>query len=356
MLRLQKDVIEEKTATEITGAEKNKLFPTDLGLVVTDFLSEHFKDVMDYSFTAEIEKDFDKIADGKKVWNDMLAEFYTPFHKGVEHTLEHAERAVGERILGESEGKQVMARMGRYGPMVQLGAQDDEEKPTYAKLKASQSIETISLEEALELFKLPLTLGEHEDKEVQVNIGRFGPYVKWGEDFISLPKGEEPLDVDLDRAIEVIKAKQIEDAPIDFYNEKPITKGTGRFGPFIKWDGMFINVPKAYDFENLSKSDIKELVEKKIEKEANRFIQRWPEEKIALENGRWGPFIRFGKKMIKLGPGKDGKKITPEEVAELDLETVKKMISVADPKAFAAKKKAAPKKKAAKKKAAPKKK
>lgn len=360
ILKLKGNNIKKIDAEENTGAEKSKLFPTDLGLVVTDFLNQHFTKVMDYSFTAKIEKKFDEIADGDLVWNEMVADFYGPFHEGVTHTLENADRAVGERALGVAEnGKPIIARMGRYGPMVQIGSPDDEEKPTFAKLKASQSIETISLEEALELFKLPLQLGNYEELEVSVNIGRFGPYVKWGEQFISLPKGEEPLDVDLERAIEVIKAKQIEEAPIGYYDEKPITKGKGRFGPFIKWNDIFINIPKAYDFDNLSKSDLDELVAKKIEKEANRYIQQWPEEKIAIENGRWGPFIRFGKKMLKLGAGKDGKKMTAEEAATANLEDIKKMILAQDPKAFdkkaTAKKKAAPKKAAAKKKSASKK-
>ncbi len=358
ILRLKTTKVEKITETENTGAEKSKLFPTDLGLVVTDFLSQHFKDVMDYSFTAKIEKEFDEIADGKVVWNNMVKDFYGPFHSGVEHTLENAERAVGERSLGESEdGKPIIARMGRYGPMVQIGAQSDEEKPKFARIKASQSIETITLEEALELFKLPLQLGEHESQEVSVNIGRFGPYVKWGEQFVSIPKGEEPAEMDLERAIEIIKAKQKEDAPIGFYDEKPITKGKGRFGPFIKWNDMFINVPKAYQFDNLSQQDCDEMIKKKIEKEANRFIQQWPEEKIAIENGRWGPFIRFGKKMLKLTAGPNGK-YTPEELTALDIETVKKMILVQDPKAFdkkTAAKKKAPAKKAASKKATTKK-
>ena len=176
VLKLEDDKITKVTEVENTGAEKAKLFPTDLGLVVTDFLSQHFKDVMDYSFTANIEKEFDGIAEGKIKWNTMVSEFYGPFHSGVEHTLETAERAVGERVLGVSEdGKPITARMGRYGPMVQIGAQSEEEKPKFAKLKASQSIETITMEEAMELFKLPLTLGEHEGHEVSVNIGRFGP-------------------------------------------------------------------------------------------------------------------------------------------------------------------------------------
>ncbi len=354
LLSLQNDTIQKTTATEITGAEKSKLFPTDLGLVVTDFLSQHFTTVMDYSFTAEIEKEFDEIAEGNLEWNKMLQDFYHPFHKGVEHTLEHAERAVGERLLGVGEnGRPIIARMGRYGPMVQIGAQDDEEKPTFAKLKATQSIETISLEEAMDLFKLPLQLGEYEGEEVAVNIGRFGPYVKWGDQFISLPRGEEPTEVDLPRAIEVIKAKQVEDAPIGFYNELPITKGKGRFGPFIKWNDLFINVPRAYNFDELTIEDCNVLIEKKVEKEANRFIQQWPEEKIAIENGRWGPFIRFGKKMLKLGQGKDGRKMGADEAATASLEDIKKMIVAQDPKAFD--KKAPAKKKAAVKKATPKK-
>lgn len=359
VLKLKEDKIQQITEVENTGAEKAKLFPTDLGLVVTDFLSQHFKDVMDYSFTAKIEKEFDEIAGGKIKWNTMVGDFYAPFHTGVEFTLENAERAVGERMLGVSEdGKPITARMGRYGPMVQIGAQTDEEKPKFAKLKASQSIETISLAEAMDLFKLPLQLGEFEGQEISVNIGRFGPYVKWGEQFVSIPKGEEPTEVDLNRAVQIIQAKQVEDAPIGFYDEKPITKGKGRFGPFIKWNDLFINIPRAYNFDSLSQQDCNELIEKKQEKEANRFIRQWPEEKIALENGRWGAFIRFGKKMLKLTAGPNGK-YTPEELAVIELETVKKMILIQDPKAFdkktAVKKKAAPKKAAAKK-AAPKKK
>ena len=347
IVKLQNDIIEKMTTQEITGAEKSKLFPTDLGLVVTDFLKQHFDEVMDYSFTANIEEEFDKIAEGKQVWSKMVGDFYKPFHEGVEHTLENAERASGERELGvdPASGKPVFARMGKYGPMVQTSAQDDEEKPRYAKLKATQSIETITLNEALELFKLPLILGEFNGLEVSVNVGRFGPYVKLGEQFISIPKGEDLTEVDLERAIEIINAKQVEDAPIGFFDEKPITKGKGRFGPFIKWNDLFINIPKGYHFDTITQKDCNELIEKKIVKEANRYVREWPAEKIAIENGRWGPFIRFGKKMFKLtGKGKN----TPEELAAIDLEEVKKIILAQDPKAFD--KKAAPKKAARKKK------
>jgi DNA topoisomerase I len=350
IVKLSKEnTINKLKVTENTGAEKGKLFPTDLGLVVTDFLNQHFDQVMDYSFTANIEEEFDKIAEGNLQWNKMVGEFYKPFHQSVEHTLENAERAKGERELGiDSEsGKPVIARMGRYGPMVQIGNAEDEEKPRFAKLKATQSIETITLEEAMDLFKLPLNLGEYEGKEVSANVGRFGPYIKWGEQFISIPKGEEPSEVDVRRAIEIIKTKQVEEAPIGYYGEKPITKGKGRFGPFIKWNELFINIPRAYNFDNLTQKDCNELIEKKIEKEANRFIKQWPEEKIAVENGRWGPFIRFGKKMLKIGSKPEGGKYTPEELADIQLEDIKKMILQQEPKAFD--KKAAAKKSATKK-------
>ena len=357
MLTLEKQSIQDETRHENTGAEKAKLFPTDLGLVVTDFLNQHFATVMDYSFTARMEKEFDEIAEGKLVWNQMVHSFYTPFHQGVAHTLETAERAVGERVLGVSEeGKPIMARMGKYGPMVQIGSQTDEEKPRFARLKYGQSIETISLDEALELFKLPLQLGMHDNQEVLVNVGRFGPYVRWGEQFISLPKGLEPTDVDLEQAIAIIRQKQLEDAPIGFFQEKPITKGKGRFGPFIKWNDLFVNVPRTVSFDNMTLDDCIPLLEKKIEKEANRFICQWPEDKIAIENGRWGPFIRFNKKMYKITQkGAEGGKMTADEIKSMSIESIKAMILDQDPKAFG-KKAPAKKKAAAPKKAAPKKK
>ncbi|MGV3765838.1 MAG: type I DNA topoisomerase [Chitinophagaceae bacterium] len=366
IIRLDKNnQLKKEVTVENTGAEKGKLFPTDLGMVVTDFLKQYFKNVMDYNFTAKIEEEFDEIAEGKLKWNTMIDSFYRPFHSDIEVTLETAERAKGERELGtEPEtGKRVIARMGRYGPMVQIGEATDEEKPRFAKLKTDQSIETISMEEAMDLFKLPLTLGEYKEKEVAVNVGRFGPYVKWGEDYISLPKGEDPLTVDIDRAIQLIGEKELADAPIAMYEGKPVTKGKGRFGPFIKWNDLFINIPRAYSFDQLTQADCTELIEKKLDKEANRYIKQWPAEKISIENGRWGPFVRFGKKMLKLGRKADNTKYTAEEAAEIGLEEVKKMIEAELPDAFTKKapaKKTAPKKAAAKKtatkKAAPKKK
>lgn len=358
LLKLNKNNVVQEIESENTGAEKSKLFPSDLGLVVTDFLKQYFDDIMDYGFTARIEEEFDEVAEGKMKWNDMIKDFYNPFKKDVEKTIETAERIKGERELGTDPetGKPVVARMGRYGAMVQIGNADDEEKPRFAKIPTGQSIETITYEEALDLFRLQGTLGQHEEKDISVNVGRFGPYVKWGEEFISIPRGTDLATVGLDRAIELIEEKKKADAPVAMYEGKPVTKGKGRFGPFIKWEGMFINVPRRYNFDALKQHDINELIEAKVKKEANRYIQQWPDEKIALENGRWGPFIRFGKKMVKMGRKADDSKYTPDEAAMLALEDVKKMIELEIPGAFAKKdKKPAAKKKAAAKKAAPKK-
>jgi DNA topoisomerase-1 len=357
---LKNDTVNKEVEQEITGAEKSKLFPSDLGLVVTDFLKQYFDDIMDYGFTARIEEEFDEVAMGKMKWNQMIDDFYLPFKKDVENTIENAERIKGERELGvdPETGKPVMARMGRYGPMVQIGSVEDEEKPRFAKLNVGQSIETITYDEAMNLFKLQGVLGQYEGKDISVGVGRFGPYVKWGDEFISITRGEDPGAVDLSRAIQLILQKQKADAPVAYYNDKPITKGKGRFGPYIKYDGMFINVPRRYNFDALSKAEMNELIEAKIAKESNRYIQRWPDEKIALENGRWGPFIRFGKKSIKLPKKADDTKYTTEEIKDLPLEEVKKIIEVQMPGAFTkkTKKKPAAKKTPANKKAGEKKK
>jgi DNA topoisomerase-1 len=346
VLQLKNNVLSKGMEQENTGAEKSKLFPSDLGLVVTDFLKQYFDDIMDYSFTARIEQEFDEVAEGKLKWNKMLKEFYKPFKKDVEKTIETAERQKGERELGieATSGKKIVARIGRFGPMVQIGDVNDEEKPRFAALRKDQSIETISLEEAMKLFELPRTLGVFEEKEVIVNIGRFGPYVKLDDQFISIPKGEDVMEVTFDRAIELIKEKQNADAPVAFFENKPVTKGKGRFGPYIKWDGLFINVPKRYNFDQLSENDINELIEAKVAKEANRFIIRWPDENIAVENGRWGPFIRFGKKMLKVDKKADGEKYTADELAMMPVDDIKKMIVVQMPGAFDKKTKAAAKK------------
>lgn len=344
--------VNKQIKTEITGAEKAKLFPTDIGEVVNDFLVAHFKGIVDFNFTAKVEKQFDEIAQGLQEWTKMLHSFYTPFHTEVETTLETADRANGERLLGVDpvSGKNVYAKVGRYGPLVQIGELTDDEtdKPRYASLAKNQSVATVSLAEALDQFKLPFQLENYEGKEVSVGVGRFGPYVKWGEAFISVPKNEDPLTIDNTRAIEIINEKISADAPVAAYEGLPVTKGTGRFGPFIKWNNLFINVPKAYNFDALTAADIKELIGKKIEKESNRYIQQWEAEKIAIENGRWGPFVRFGKEMLKLRNNPATKqKYTAEELAQISLEDVKQLIVAQIPDAFEPKKKKVPAKKKA---------
>lgn len=348
-LTLVKQNLSKEVKTENTGAEKSKLFPTDIGIVVNDFLLQYFPTILDFNFTAKVEEEFDEIADGNLDWQKMLKSFYTPFHHTVETTMENSERASGERQLGIDpvSGKQVIVRIGRFGPLAQIGETNEEtgEKSTFASLRKNQSLETITLEEALDLFKLPMNLGTYEGKEVIIGVGRFGPYIKLDEAFISIPRTIDPLTIDMEQAVEIIKEKELADAPVAHYDGKGVTKGKGRFGPFIKYEGLFINVPRAYDFDNLSQSDINELIEKKLDKEANRYIHNWPEEKISVENARWGPQIKFGKLMLKLIKNGGGK-FTPEELAALSLEEVKAMIVTQVPKAFDKKgtKKAAPKK------------
>ena len=353
-MTLGKTELKKQVLTEKFGGDKNKFVPTDIGEVVNEFLTQNFAEILDYGFTAKVEQDFDDIANGSEKWKEVLQGFYKDFHPRIEDVEENADRANGERILGTDPktGKNVMARIGRFGPMVQIGEQDDEEKPIFASLMASQNIATITLEEALELFRLPFDLQDFEGNAVAVGVGRFGPYVKWGETFISIPRGEEPLSVTQERAEEIIREKQVADAPIATYKGEPVTKGTGRFGPFIKYKSMFINVPKRYDFDNLSQNDINELIDAKLEKEANRYIQQWEKEKISIENGRWGPFVKFGKAMFKIPKNKKDEKFSPEELAEVPLDEVKKWITAQDKNAFKEKPKKAPAKKPAVKKAA----
>lgn len=348
---LKNGKIAQKIDSEITGSIKNRLVPTDMGMIVSDFLSEYFQEIMDYGFTAQIEGEFDHIAEGQTDWRSMLKDFYAPFHKTVVETLKNADRASGERILGEdpTTGRTVLIRMSRLGkPVVQIGTGDEleeGEKPKYANLRPGQSMEQIGFEEAMELFKLPKDLGMYEGQEVVVGVGRYGPYVRHGETFISLDKGEDPLAVNMKRAEELILQKRKADAPVATYQGLPVTRGSGRFGPFLKWKDLYINIPKKYNPEALSQTEIFELLEAKLEKEAKRFIKKWDDLNIAIENGRWGPFIRFGKKSIKIPKKEDGSRVTPEEVTEMPLDEVKKLIEVEIPNAFATKKKATRKKK-----------
>jgi DNA topoisomerase-1 len=262
-----KDEITAEASSEITGAEKNKLSPTDLGLVVTDFLKLNFPKVMDFGFTAKIEGEFDEIALGKLKWSKMLEEFYNPFHETIEHTLENAERAKGERELGFDpiSGKKVIARMGRYGPMVQIGHQDEEEKPKFSKLKASQSIETISFEEAMELFKMPRTLGLFEDIEVSVSIGRFGPYAAHDKKFYSLNKEMDPYTVSLEELTPMIaeKRKAKDERTIKVFEKEKIQLLRGPYGPYIKQGlrNFKLNKEQQEKVETLTIEEVKAIIE-----------------------------------------------------------------------------------------------
>jgi DNA topoisomerase-1 len=354
VLTLKNGNLSKQIKSEITGSTSKRLYPTDMGTIVVDYLAEHFKEVMDYGFTADIEKEFDIIAENGTKWQKVVGDFYKPFHNTVNEALEKSERATGERILGKDPEtrRTLLVRMTRFGkPAVQIGAKDElaeDEKPKFANLNPGQSIETITFEEALTLFSFPKNLGEYKGKEVSIGIGRFGPYVKFDEKFVSIPRGEDANAVDLDRAIELIIEKQKADAPIGEYKGLPITKGTGRFGPFLKWDKLYVNVPKKYNFDKITIDEAHELIAAKIEKEANRYINQWPSDDLAIENGRWGPFIRYKKKSISL-PKVDGKKMTQEEAKEMTLEEVKALVNEAHPGSFTDKKETE-KKKAAKKK------
>ncbi|MCL4123565.1 UNVERIFIED_CONTAM: hypothetical protein GTU68_056248 [Idotea baltica] len=319
-LKLKADKLSEKELSEKVGSDKGKLVPTDIGKIVNDFLVQHFKTVLDFGFTAKVEEEFDDIARGKEDWTSMIKDFYEKFHPRVEDVSENAERAKGERLLGvdPESGKNVYSRLGRFGAMVQIGEVTDEEKPKFASLQVGQTLETVTYEEAMDLFKLPKTIGEYEGEEIIVNNGRFGPYVKFGAKFISLDKGENPMDVDMERATVLIKAKQEADAPIAHYKELPVQKGVGRFGPFIKYDGMFINVNKKYDFDNLTQANIEELIEVKIQKEIDKVIHHWEEEGIKVEKARWGRFnIIKGKLKIEMPKTTDAEKLTLEEVQDI---------------------------------------
>ena len=314
---------------EKTGSNKNKLVPTDIGNIVNDFLVANFSNILDFGFTAKVESSFDDISEGEENWTEMIKGFYNKFHETVEDVKENAARESGERILGKHpvSGKTILVRLGKFGPIAQIGAPEDEEKQ-FASLNTSQNLGTISLEEALELFLLPKTLGMYEAEEVIVSNGRFGPYIRFGKMFVSLDKGENPMEVDLPRAQELIVAKQKADAPIAHYEELPVQKGVGRFGPYIKWNSIFINVSKKYDFDTLSYEDIVELIEVKKQKEIDKVIHNWEDVGIRVEKARWGRFnVLKGKIKIELPKTTIIEKLSKAEAVKMiEAKTPKKKV------------------------------
>jgi DNA topoisomerase-1 len=267
VLMLKKGVIKDSQKTETTGADKNKLFPTDIGIVVNDFLVEHFPSVINYNFTAKVEEGFDKIAEGKAKWRKSIADFYDVFHPIVEETTNmRMEHKAGERVLGvdPKSGRQISVKIGRYGAMAQIGTPDEEEKPLFASLQKSQSIETITLEEVLKLFELPRELGEFREKEVVVGVGRFGPYIRHNNKFVSLPKDVDPLEIQLDEAVELIKEKEKKDKEkiIKVFEEEPDMQVlNGRYGPYIKHQKSNYKIPKNTDPKELTLEDCKKIIE-----------------------------------------------------------------------------------------------
>ncbi len=312
--------------TETTGAEKAKLFPTDIGTVVNDFLVQNFEQILDFNFTAYVEKEFDDIAEGKLEWRNMLKEFYNPFHKVVEKTEKTAERASGERILGidPETGKTVSVRIGRYGPMAQKKMNDEDEKPQFSSLRPGQRIESITLEEALSLFKLPRTLGQFENADLIVAIGRYGPYIKHGDTFYSLPKSDDPYEVSYDRALEIIQEKRLtpdlarNPRNLGELEGKEVIVSKGRFGPYIKYDGAFYSIPRSEDAWTIGLERAKEIIEAKKESNAKKIIREFDENKnVRILNGRYGPYIEFEKRNVRIPKEIVPETLTYDEVVKL---------------------------------------
>lgn len=338
VLKLENEKVSTHVLKEHTGSYKNRLIPTDMGITVADFLDAHFVEIMNYSFTADIEEKFDEVALGEISWTKMLKDFYFPFHDLVVQTMESASRPTRERILGKDPltGLTVLTRMTRVGPVVQLGAQEElgpDEKPKYGNLVPGQSIETLTFEEALLLFSLPRDLGFYLNEKVTIGKGKFGPYVKFGEKYISIPRTADPFTITLNEAAILIDQKEKEDAPVYMFQQFPVTKGKGRFGPFLKWKDLFINIPKKYNPDSISEKEMEELILAKMNKENNRYIQQWDTENISIERGRWGPFIRYKKEMISF-PKTDGVKVDDEMAAQFSLDAVKKIIEKQLPDTF----------------------
>ena len=315
------DKISKLIVSENFGSNKGKLVPSEVGLLVNEFLTNNFSNIIDYNFTASVEDDFDSIASGKKEWQSIIDNFYNPFNLKVDDVSKNAKRETGERVLGDDPktGRQLSVKLGKFGPIAQIGKNEDEEKPIFASLLPEQQISKITFNEAIKLFDLPIYLGDFQDERVEANIGRYGPYVKHGKKFISIPDGSSPFEISYEIALELIKKKIESEKPIITYKGHGVTKGKGRFGPFIKWNGMFINVNKAYDFDNLSDSDFTDLIEEKLKKEKEKIIKNWSDDKITLEKGRWGKiFVIKGKKKIQIP-----KTVDPQSI---DLEQAKKLL------------------------------
>lgn len=324
---LQKNIVSERIGKENYGTEKAKLFPTNVGMVVNDFLVENFDKVLDYNFTAKVEKDFDIIADGKTEWQDVISDFYKDFHSKIELASD-AKSTAGTRELGidPKSGKKVSVKIGKYGPYVQIGEKDDEEKPTFVSLQKGQLIDSITLEEGLALFdlpKLPMEVGFYEDKPLIVSIGKFGPYIKHDDKFYNLEKSDDPYQVTQEKAIEIIEAKRnsgdlSQPKDLGIYLGLAVNIGKGRFGPYVKYGDKYYNIAKGTDPLTLTIEGAIEIIKAKNEAESKKIIREFEENKtIQVLNGQYGPYIKAGKRNVKIPKGTDPETLTLEDCLKL---------------------------------------
>lgn len=322
-LTLQNGTISSAVTEENYGYEKNKLFPTDIGTVVTDFLLENFTGIMDYGFTASVEKEFDEIARGMKSWSNMLDSFYGPFHSLVSKTTETASRVTGERVLGTDPktGKQVSVRIGRFGPLVQIGSKEAGDEQQFASLQRSQSIETITLEDALKLFALPREVCNYEGKPIIAGVGRFGPYLKYNDKYFSVAKGTDLLQLTESEAIELLKAAlAAPQFPIEIgqYEGETLLVNKGRFGPYIKFGSAFVSIPRGSDPTKVTLQEAIDLIKAKQETDKNNILKTYEgNEDVQLVKGRYGPYISYKKKSVALPKGTDPEKLTLKEIMDI---------------------------------------
>ena len=325
-LTMTADGVKEELKKEKFGYEKDKLIPTDVGIIVNDYLQENFKDIMDYGFTADVEKEFDDIAEGKANWQEMMSRFYGGFHQQVDTAINYSTKASGERLLGydPKTNEKVFAKLGKYGPMVQIGEAYADSKPRYARLQADQFIDTITLEEALDLFRLPRTLGEWNGKVVSVGVGRFGPYVRYDGTFESIPKTDDPYSITLERCIELLEGKMKKNAErtphlIGHFDGKEILAAAGRYGPYIKYDGKNYTLDKNMTLDDLTEEQAVEIIQNK---ETRNVLVSYPEDaNLKVMNGRYGPYITNGTDNFKIPKDMVANKLTYQECVKIMQET-----------------------------------
>jgi DNA topoisomerase-1 len=324
---LQQNAISERIGKENYGTEKAKLFPTNIGVVVNDFLVENFDAVIDYNFTANVEKSFDTIADGKVEWQNIISNFYKDFHSKIEIASD-AKSTAGTRELGidPKSGKKVSVKIGKFGPYVQIGEKDDEDKPTFVSLQKGQLIDKITLEEGLALFdlpKLPREVGFFEDLPIIVSIGKFGPYIKHNDKFFNIDKSEDPYQIDQDKAIELMTIQRnsndlSQPKDLGIYEGLALNIGKGRFGPYIKHGDKYYNIDKKTDPSTLTVEGAIEIIRAKKAVESNKIIREFEENKtIQVLNGQYGPYIKAGKRNVKIPKGTDPATLTLEDCLKL---------------------------------------